>query len=323
MSSATPDPAIPTPASDRELVISRLINAPPSAVFRAWTEPQQVMTWWGPHGMSTPICEIDLRPGGTMRTVMRTADGQEYDHSGTFRTVEEPRRLVTVAPFGAPGNQASCDVTFADEQGQTRVTARWQHATVADCQAHAKMGFDLGWGQMLERLAVTAAQLATEPGRVFTLSRDFAAPRQLVWDAFTRIKHLEKWFASPAWTIVGGKLELQPDGAFTFGMKWADGSVMWGKWTYREIVAGAKLVFVTAFTDEAGTPTRHPMAPTWPLETISLMSFADHAGGTRLSLVSVPLNPTAAERDTFAGGQDSMRHGWGGTLKQLEDYLAK
>jgi uncharacterized protein YndB with AHSA1/START domain len=85
--------AAPAPRpSDRELVISRIIDAPRERVFEAWTK--QLPQWWGPHGMTTPVCEMDLRPGGVFRTVMRAPDGTEYLTKGVFLEVVEPERIV-------------------------------------------------------------------------------------------------------------------------------------------------------------------------------------------------------------------------------------
>ena len=67
-----------------ELSISRMIDAPPSRVFRAWTEPALLQQWWGPHGMTTPECEMNLWVGGLFRTLMRAPDGSEYPTQGVF-----------------------------------------------------------------------------------------------------------------------------------------------------------------------------------------------------------------------------------------------
>ena len=88
--------------AQHELSISRLIDAPPAKVFRAWTEPQWLMQWWGPHGMTTPECEMQLWAGGLFRTLMRAPDGSEYPNQGVFLEIAAPRRLVFTDAFG-PG----------------------------------------------------------------------------------------------------------------------------------------------------------------------------------------------------------------------------
>ena len=84
------------------------------------------------------------------------------------------------------------------------------------------------------------------------------------------------------------------------------------------------MVFISSFSDEAGGTTRHPMAPTWPLEMLSTFTFEEQPGGkTKVTIRWSPHNATEEERKTFDAGHDSMRQGWSGTLEQLEAYLAK
>src|SRR5688500_11928262 len=80
--------------SDREMVITRLFNAPRKLVFEASTKPEHVRQWWGPRGTSLAVCEIDLRPGGKWRYVIRGADGQEFAFSGVYREIVAPERMV-------------------------------------------------------------------------------------------------------------------------------------------------------------------------------------------------------------------------------------
>ena len=140
-----------------ELSISRLIDAPRTRVFRAWTEPQWLAQWWGPHGMTTPECEMDLWVGGLFRTLMRAPDGSEYPTSGVFLEIHAPQRLVftdAYAPGWIPSGKPfmTAEVTFDDVDGKTLYTARAMHWSEADRQAHEGMGFHEGWGQSLDRL---------------------------------------------------------------------------------------------------------------------------------------------------------------------------
>ena len=142
-------------ADDFELSISREYAASRNDVFRAWVDREQLVKWWGPHGFTTPECEMDLRPGGRFRTVMRGPDGTDYPTEGVYREVSPPTRLVFSTPFGGEGqpkHEAFCEVTLTESRGRTRLTVRWRHQTVADREAHEKMGFERGWAQTLERL---------------------------------------------------------------------------------------------------------------------------------------------------------------------------
>ncbi|MGH9364020.1 MAG: SRPBCC domain-containing protein, partial [Thermoanaerobaculia bacterium] len=125
--------------AERELVLLRVIDAPRVRVFQAWTK--QLPQWWGPHGMTTPVCEMDLRPGGVFRTVMRAPDGAEYPTKGVFLEVVEPERIVFTDAYDAgwtPSTEPfmTAIVTFEEHDGKTTYTARALHWTVADREKH-------------------------------------------------------------------------------------------------------------------------------------------------------------------------------------------
>jgi uncharacterized protein YndB with AHSA1/START domain len=143
-----------------------------------------------------------------------------------------------------------------------------------------------------------------------------------VWQAFTEAAHLEKWFGPKGFKVNVAKLELRPGGTFLYSMQTPDGRTMWGKWVYREIVAPEKLVSVVSFTDGNGTPVRHPMAATWPLEVLSTMILTEQGNKTLLTGRSVPINASQTDRDTFKAGFGSMTQGFNGTWDQLAAYLA-
>jgi uncharacterized protein YndB with AHSA1/START domain len=137
-----------------------VIDAPRELIFKVWTT--QFTLWWGPHGMTTPVCEMDLRPGGLFRTVMRAADGTEYPTRGIFLEVSPPSRIVFTDAF-TPGWEPSPDIfftaitTFEPLPGsKTRYTARALHWTVENREKHEAMGFYQGWGECVDRLAAVA-----------------------------------------------------------------------------------------------------------------------------------------------------------------------
>ncbi len=153
------------PAPNRELVLTRLIDAPRDLAFKVWTE--HLPEWWGPHGMTTPVCEMDLRPGGILRTIMRAPDGTEYPTKGVFLEVVRPERIVFTDAFVAawtPSDHAfmTAITTFETEGGKTRYTARALHWSDADRDTHEKMGFHDGWGQSADRFEAVIARLKAE-----------------------------------------------------------------------------------------------------------------------------------------------------------------
>jgi uncharacterized protein YndB with AHSA1/START domain len=153
-----------TPTSDRELVLTRLIDAPREKLFKAWTDAELLKQWFAPLPWTTSTAELDVRPGGASLFVMRDPDGNEFPNRWVYLDVVENQRLVATDAYTKAWQPSekpfmTVIVTFEDEGGQTRYTARVRHWTVADREAHEKMGFHEGWGQCADQLAALVAKL--------------------------------------------------------------------------------------------------------------------------------------------------------------------
>ena len=150
--------------ADRELVLTRLIDAPREKLYRAWTEPALLKQWIAPLPYTTPMAELDVRPGGTNLIVMRGPDGQDMPNRGVYLEVVPNERLVVTDAFTTAWEPSAKPfmtliLTFENEGGKTRYTARARHWTVEDRDAHEKMGFHQGWGICTDQLAALAAKL--------------------------------------------------------------------------------------------------------------------------------------------------------------------
>ena len=156
----------------------------------------------------------------------------------------------------------------------------------------------------------------------FVISRVFDVPRERVWQAWTQAEQLKHWWGPRGYKVHTCKVDLRRGGDFHYGMTAPDGSDIWGKFSYREIAAPKKLVFIVSFSDPKGGVTRHPMSPGWPLYIMSTVEFEEQGKGkTRVTVTWLPHEASESERKVFADGQDSMKQGWGGTLDQFADYL--
>lgn len=149
---------------NRELQISRLINAPREKLYRAWTEPELLKQWFAPLPYTTPVAELDVRPGGNNLVVMRAPDGQELPNRGVYLEVVPNRRLVFTDAYTKAWEPSAKPfmtviLTFDDEGGKTRYTARVLHWSEADREAHEKMGFHEGWGRCADQLAALVARI--------------------------------------------------------------------------------------------------------------------------------------------------------------------
>jgi uncharacterized protein YndB with AHSA1/START domain len=147
------------PGSDRELVVTHVFDAPRRLVFRAWTEPERAAHWWGPKGFVSVSCEMEVRPGGTWRRVMRAPDGVLHTGRGVYREILAPERLVFTYAWedgdGRPGHETLVTVIFAEHGEKTELTLRqaiFETPTARD--AH-----EAGWTSCLERFAEYLATL--------------------------------------------------------------------------------------------------------------------------------------------------------------------
>lgn len=151
-------------SSDRELILERVIDAPPEKLFRAWTEPDLLKQWFTPKPWTVSFAETNVRPGGSNLIVMRSPEGQEFPNRGVYLEVVENRRLVfTDAYINAwtPSEKPfmTAIITFEPDGGKTRYTARVLHWSAADRETHEKMGFHKGWSHATDQLAALVAGL--------------------------------------------------------------------------------------------------------------------------------------------------------------------
>jgi len=156
--------AAPTTISERELVLTRLIDAPREKLYRCWTESELLKKWFTPAPWTTPFAEFDVRPGGSSLIVMADPDGNEYPNRGVYLEVVKNEKLVVTDAFvnaWEPSEKPfmTAILTFEDEDGKTRYTARVRHWSVADRQQHEQMGFHQGWGQCADQLEKLVKEL--------------------------------------------------------------------------------------------------------------------------------------------------------------------
>ncbi len=458
-----------TTTADREIVTTRVFDAPRELVWEAWTNPQHVVNWWGPRGFTITIEEMDVRPGGVWKHTMHGPDGTDYANKSIFKEVVKPERIVYShggGKKGGPGIHFEMTWTFEAVGEKTRVTLRHVFATAADRDRVVKeFGAVEGAKQTLDRLGEHLTQMGKNPpaqpagqtvvvtrvfdataetvfdawldpavasrwlfatpkgkmkrveidarvggkfviaeqrsemlaehlgtyleidrprrlvfefgctpnpsavtrvtvdikahgarceltlthegvwpdyrervtsgwtmvlghlaevlSKEFVISREFDAPRELVWQVFSDPEHMKKWWGPKGFTVLAVKMDFRPGGSYLYCLRSPDGHDMWGKFAYREIVALERMVFINSFSDEKGGLTRHPGNPNWPLEMFSTVTFAEHKGKTTLTVRWLPYNANEVERKTFDDNHPSMNQGWGGTLDQLAAYLTK
>lgn len=149
--------------SNRELVITRTFHAPRELVFKAWTDPELMAQWWGPQGVTNPICEIDPRPGGKIHIEMLAGEalgelqGQKWPMKGIFEEVIKPERLVYASTAiydedGTPNLENRVTVTFEEQNGKTTMALHVLVTTATEKTIGPLKGMKVGWTQSIDKL---------------------------------------------------------------------------------------------------------------------------------------------------------------------------
>lgn len=158
-------PTLQAPDPRLDLVLERTVDIPRQRVWAAWTQPEHLLHWFTPAPWITVDCEIDLRPGGIFRTVMRSSEGQEHAHVGCYLEVIENERLVWTDALG-PGYRPSMQpfvtaiITLESLGSGTQYTAVARHGDEATREKHEAMGFTQGWNTALDQLVAYMKSLS-------------------------------------------------------------------------------------------------------------------------------------------------------------------
>lgn len=260
--------------SQNESVITRVFDAPRHLVYQVWTQPEHIMRWWGPKGFTAPVCKLDLRPGGEFLFCMRSPEGQDFWSKGTFREIVAPERIVYVDAFAdANGNEVPAShyglgedwpeatlvtVTFAQQGSKTKVTL--VHAGIPESDAGMTVA---GWNETLDKVAdVISAEstghnettLAMPSDLEIVITRDFNAPRHLVFEAWTQPEHVKRWYGPKRLTLSVCDIDLRVGGKWRWVLREPDGSDDYAfSGEYREIVPPERLVCTECYEAMPGT----------------------------------------------------------------------
>ncbi len=150
-----------TTPSDKEVVVTRVVDAPRHLVFDAWTNPRHLPRWMtGPEGWTMPVCEIDLRPGGSWRYVWRRDDGSEMAMSGSVKEVSAPERLVTTESWGPEWPETLNTLVLTEAGGRTTITLTILYPSKQARDAALQTGMKEGMDQSFARLETVLPALA-------------------------------------------------------------------------------------------------------------------------------------------------------------------
>ena len=308
-------------SKDRELVFTRVFDAPRELVWKAWTEPQHVSQWWGPRGFTTTIHDMDLRPGGIWRQTMHGPDGTNYPSKHVFIEVVKHERIsytLTGGKEGDPVHQLEQTWTFEAQGDKTKLTLRMLFPSAAAMEQIVKTyGAVEGAKQTLDRLAEhlptmseKSNYVAGDKEREVVITRVFDAPRELVFRAWTDSKIMKEWYGPKVFTNTVCELDVRVGGAWHIVMRGPDGVEYPGRGVYREIVKPERLVFTSEATDKDGKVI---------LAGLATVTFAEEGGKTKLTL-RVRATAMVDYAIPYLGG---MEAGWSQSLDGLAEELAR
>ena len=142
-----------TTPTDREIVMTRVFDAPRSMVFDAFSKPELLKRWFGPRGWSLVVCDVDLRVGGGFRFVMRGPDGREMGMRGVYREIVAPERSVHMESFDDYPGESQVTAVFIEQGGKTTLTATVLYPSKEVRDIVIKSGMEHGAAESYDKLA--------------------------------------------------------------------------------------------------------------------------------------------------------------------------
>ena len=295
--------------ADREIVITRVFDAPRELTWQAMMDPDHVVQWWGPNGFTTTIQEMDVRPGGAWTLVMHGPDGTDYPNFSTFQEIVYPERIVYThggGKAGGPDAQFVATWTFeAVEPTKTRLTVHMLFPSAAARDIVVReYGAIEGGKQTFQRLSEHLPRMGFDARRV-VIEREVNASPALVFQCWTDPNHLARWWGPHGFSNPVCEADPRVGGSWRIVMRAPDGTEYPCGGTYLEVVQDRRLVFTNIATDATGKPV---------LEGLTTVNFAEVNGKTKLTVDTraTAVMPHAVQ---FLQG---MHAGWTQSLERLD-----
>jgi uncharacterized protein YndB with AHSA1/START domain len=307
------------PPGETIIRMSREFDYPRQLVWDVYTDGDAMRHWWGPSKYDTVVREHDFRNGGKWRIDNATPDGKEvhpfYGVFSCIKPIDEFTWTFGYADF-PPGTET---YRFLDLGGRTRIEAISVFPDVASRDAIAAGGMEKGARETYERLDVLLAKVghskgvkSTESNPKVQFTRTVKAPRELVFEVWTRAEHLEHWFSPNGYTVHGVQSDPRPGGIFKLIMRNADGNGFWSVGKYLEVDPPRRVV--TRVGGEA--PGGSLM-----FEVVNTATFEEQGGRTIIHASGevIAMHDRTIAETAIAG----MHEGWKQTLDRFEAELAR
>ncbi len=311
------------PADQPGIITTRVVAAPRELIWKVLTTPEHIKHFWGPDGFSNTITKMDVKKNGQWLFTMHGPDGTSYPNRVIYRELDQPRFMRHDHDDGSDGGFRFVGEIELTDLGNEKTKIELRVILDSITTRDAIAGYAAEGGiQNLDRLAAHVAPMA-DPKNLFEIERTYPVAQNRLFRALTDIDDMKQWFAPKGMKVIKAEQDLKPGGTYHYGLASDQGHEMWGKINYKEITPSSRLVYRQSFSDRDGGLTRHPMAPTWPMEMLTVMELTP--GGenqSRLKISWIYSGTDDTEAQTFQSAHEGMRGGWTGTLDGLGAYLA-
>lgn len=296
-----------TRVSPTAVEFTRRFAFPRALVFEAFSRPEHMCRWWGPRTVPITEIEMDFRAGGSWRVISRDQQGNAHPFHGEFREIVAPERIVMTQVYDVPpANEHHCVNTMVLEEvpGGTLLHGRSEFSHPSALDGYVASGMEGGMNESYQRLD----ELLVEADREFVAMRTFAAPRALVYEAFTDPAHLSEWWGPNGFSTTTYEHAVRPGGVWRFTMHGPDGTDWPNRVVYREVIPGELLVWEHYGADET------------QVHFVGRVTFADAEGnGTRVMLRGLaPSAEALAEMKKFGAIEGAQQN-----LERFGKYLEK
>jgi len=303
--SATKNQLVVTLPSDTEILMTRDFNAPRALVWEMFTKPEHLKQWWGCGFHTNLTVEMDVRVGGTYRYNGKTADGTVVPFKGEYKEIDPPSRIVFTEIYDvdmARDHPALVTTTFTEANGKTTMHCLVRYDSKQTRDIVLSTGMDKGAAASYDEI-----ERMLEPLSRLTLTREFAAPRELVWKAWTDPTQFAKWFGPRGMSVPRVDFDVRPGGALRYEMRGPNGMTMTNLGSFIEVVEPERLVY-TERMEQNGVVA---------FEIENTVTFADRDGKTLVTLQLRVMRAAKFAPITYAG------EGWKQALDKLGELLAR
>jgi len=290
--------------TDRELSISRVLNAPRELVWKVWTEPDHIKNWWGPNGFTNTIFKMEVKPGGIWDFIMHGPDGTDYKNKSVYKEVVKPERIVY---DHVSGPKFQFTVTFTAQGKKTLIKIQMLFKTAAEKNKIVKE-FRAGEGLEQNMYKLDAYLKKISVVKEMTITRIINAPRAIVFNAWTDAKQLAKWWGPKDFTNPVCEIDTNPGGAILIHMTSPDGTMYPMDGTVHEIIEPAKIIFSSNALDTAGNRL---------FEVLNTVTFNEEDGKTKLTIHAV-VSELTDEGKSYTNG---MIEGWNQSIDRLDELV--